>query len=54
MRFILIAALLIASALPLRASEELVLGLSQDRVAITVTFDGSDILVFGAVKRDTP
>ena len=34
--------------------EEVVLGLSQDRVAITATFDGSEILVFGAVKRETP
>lgn len=40
-------------ALPLWA-EEVVLGLSADRVAITATFDGSDILVFGAVKREAP
>ncbi|WP_323784168.1 TIGR02186 family protein, partial [Leisingera sp.] len=36
------------------AKEEVVLGLSQDRVAITATFDGSEILVFGAVKRESP
>ena len=36
------------------AEEEVVLGLSQDRVAITATFDGSEILIFGAVKRETP
>jgi hypothetical protein len=36
--------------LPARA-EEIVLGLSSDEVAITATFDGSDILIFGAVKR---
>jgi len=35
-------------------AEEVVLGLSQDRVAITATFDGSEILIFGAVKRETP
>jgi len=35
-------------------AEEIVLGLSQDEVAITATFDGSDILVFGAIKRDAP
>ena len=29
------------------------LGLSKDSVAITANFDGSDILVFGAVKRET-
>ncbi|OIQ41090.1 MAG: hypothetical protein BM560_10605 [Roseobacter sp. MedPE-SWde] len=34
--------------------EEVVLGLSQDRVAITADFDGSEILIFGAVKRETP
>lgn len=36
------------------APEELVLGLSQNRVAITANFDGSEILIFGAVKRDAP
>ena len=39
--------------LPAKA-EEVVLGLSQDEVAITATFDGSQILVFGAVKRESP
>lgn len=34
------------------AAEEVVLGLSRDSVAITATFDGDDILVFGAVKRE--
>lgn len=40
-------------ALPLRA-EQVVLGLSRDEVAITATFDGSDILIFGAIKREEP
>lgn len=35
-------------------AEQIVLGLSADEVGITATFDGSDILVFGAVKRDQP
>jgi len=48
-----LALLLCLAALPLRA-EEVVLGLSKDRVAITATFEGSDILIFGAVKRETP
>jgi len=39
-------------SLPVQA-EDVVLGLSKDRVAITATFDGSEILVFGAVKRET-
>lgn len=35
-------------------TEEIVLGLSHDEVAITATFTGTDILIFGAVKRDAP
>ena len=54
MRILFALAFAILAALPARASEELVLGLSEDQVAINVTFDGSDLLVFGAVKRDTP
>lgn len=45
--------LFVLATLPARA-EEVVLGLSQDKVAITANFDGSDILVFGAVKREEP
>lgn len=45
--------LLIILAVPAKA-EEIVLGLSQDEVAITANFDGSDILIFGAIKRDKP
>lgn len=45
--------LLLILALPAKA-EEIVLGLSRDEVAITATFDGSDVLIFGAVKRDAP
>lgn len=36
---------------PLRA-EEVVAGLSQNRISITTNFDGSEILIFGAVKRE--
>ena len=43
----------IALALPARA-EKVVAGLSQNRVSITATFVGSEILIFGAVKRDKP
>lgn len=46
---LLLAALLFA--MPAKA-EEIVLGLSQDEVAITATFEGSHILIFGAIKRD--
>ena len=45
--------LFIALALPARA-EKVVAGLSQNRVSITATFVGSEILIFGAVKRDKP
>jgi len=45
--------LLLLMALPARA-EQVVLGLSQNEVAITANFDGSRILVFGAIKRETP
>ncbi|WP_170789741.1 TIGR02186 family protein [Ruegeria lacuscaerulensis] len=51
-RLILLLALCTTPALA--EEESVVLGLSQDRVAITATFDGSEILIFGAVKRETP
>lgn len=51
-QFLLIAALLFA--LPLQAEESVVLGLSQDTIEITTDFNGSDILIFGAIKRETP
>lgn len=35
-------------------AESVVLGLSQNEIAITTSFDGSEILVFGAVKREEP
>ncbi|MEJ6399032.1 TIGR02186 family protein [Yoonia sp. 208BN28-4] len=44
-------ALLLIAALPAKA-EEIVLGLSRDEVAITANFDGSDILIFGAISRE--
>ncbi|UWR14509.1 TIGR02186 family protein [Sulfitobacter sp. M368] len=49
---LLLAALFLA--LPARANEEIVLGLSQAEVSITTNFNGSEILVYGAVKRDQP
>ena len=49
----LAALLACMAALPAMA-EEVVLGLSRDKVAITTNFDGSEILVFGAVKRESP
>ena len=46
-------ALFLLLTVPAKA-EEIVLGLSQDEVAITATFDGSEILIFGAIKRNEP
>ncbi|MGY6547900.1 MAG: TIGR02186 family protein [Roseinatronobacter sp.] len=45
--------LVLLVALPLRA-EEVVAGLSQNRVSLTVNFEGSEILIFGAIRRDAP
>ena len=51
----ILLALLMLLAAPLQAAtEEVVLGLSQSRVSITTNFDGSNILIFGAIKRETP
>ncbi|SHI99205.1 conserved hypothetical protein [Shimia gijangensis] len=50
--FIRLITLFSLLSLPL-AAEEVVLGMSQDRVAITANFDGSEILLFGAVKRES-
>lgn len=47
-------AILLLLGLPAHASESVVAGLSQNRVAITATFVGSEILIFGAIKRDAP
>lgn len=54
LRILTIVALALLSAASARAAEDVVLGLSQNRVAITANFDGSEILIFGAVKRDAP
>ncbi len=35
-------------------AEEVVLGMSKDTVSINTNFDGSEILIFGAVKREAP
>lgn len=52
----ILLALFTLIALPAQPTwaEEVVLGLSHDKVAITATFDGSEILIFGAVKREAP
>ncbi len=51
MRVLLVILLLVT--LPARA-EEVIAGLSQNRVSLTVNFEGSEILIYGAVRRDGP
>lgn len=51
LRFALVLAVL--ACLPARA-EQVVAGLSQARISINTGFQGSEILVFGAVKREAP
>ncbi len=46
-----IIAAFIAMALPVSGDEGIVVGLSQNEVSITANFNGSEILVFGAVER---
>ncbi|WP_272835781.1 TIGR02186 family protein [Paracoccus aestuarii] len=41
-------------AVPVGPEEQVVAGLSNSAVAITTSFDGSDILIYGAVRRETP
>jgi uncharacterized protein (TIGR02186 family) len=40
-------------AMPVQA-ETVVAGLSQEEISITTNFDGSEILIFGAVRREAP
>ncbi|MCR9109981.1 TIGR02186 family protein [Marivita sp. XM-24bin2] len=51
MRWLLLTLMLLAA--PLQA-EEVVLGLSQDEVSISTNFDGSEIIIYGAIKREAP
>ena len=54
MRLFVCSALIMLLTSPVVLAEKVVLGMSQDEVAITATFDGSNILVFGAIQRDAP
>lgn len=53
MRVLATVVLMLLAAAPLRA-EEVLAALSQTRVSLTVNFEGSEILVFGAVRREAP
>lgn len=52
-RLALLLATLLAAVSP-AAAEEVVAGLSQDAINITTNFEGSEILIFGAVSRVAP
>lgn len=53
-RLALIAALILAPFATSAQDEQVVAGLSQNTVSITANFNGSEILIFGAVRRETP
>lgn len=47
-------AILLCLASPLAAEESVVTGVSTDRISLNANFDGSELFVFGAVRRDAP
>ena len=53
-RWLLGLMLLTGLAGPATAEESVVLGLSRNAVEITTNFEGSEILIFGAIRRETP
>jgi uncharacterized protein (TIGR02186 family) len=53
-RLALILAMLIAPLGSAAQEENIVAGLSQNTVSITANFNGSEILIFGAVQRSAP
>ena len=46
--------LLALLGMPGLAQESVVTGTSTDRIALTARYDGSNVLVFGAIRRDAP
>ncbi len=50
LRTLILPILLLLAALPARG-DEVIAGLSQNRISITAGFDGSEILVFGAIRH---
>lgn len=46
--------LVLFAGLPATANEEVIAALSQNRIAITANFDGSEIFIYGAIKREAP
>ncbi|PRX37510.1 conserved hypothetical protein [Meinhardsimonia xiamenensis] len=54
MRGAVVLVLVLGIALPAIAYEKVIAGLSQNRISITASFGGSELLIFGAVKRQAP
>lgn len=50
----LLLAILLLWAVPAAAQETVVTGISADKIALTANFDGSELFVFGAIRRDAP
>ncbi|MEZ5778595.1 MAG: TIGR02186 family protein [Paracoccaceae bacterium] len=53
-RLLLLAMALVLTPPAAPAEEAVVAGISQDQISITANFDGSDLLIYGAVKREEP
>lgn len=54
MRVLPLVALVATLAGPAAAQETVVTGVSTDNIALTADFDGSEIFVFGAIRREGP
>jgi uncharacterized protein (TIGR02186 family) len=54
MRWLAALAVLVATYLPAAAQETVVTGISTDNIALTADFDGSEVFVFGAIRREGP
>jgi uncharacterized protein (TIGR02186 family) len=49
-----LALLALVGAMPAAAQETVVTGISTDNIALTADFDGSEVFVFGAIRREGP
>ena len=50
----LLALLFLCLAVPALAEETVVTGISTDKIALNANFNGSELFVFGAIRRDGP
>ncbi|EKE45577.1 hypothetical protein OCGS_0194 [Oceaniovalibus guishaninsula JLT2003] len=54
MRLLAVLALLSCAAPHDALAEDVIAGLNQTRISISADFDGSELLIFGAIKREAP